>query len=133
MKNSLCRTAALCAVLIMTAALAGCAGTSYEIAESGQWTDGVYSATAEGRNGDFEVTVTIEGGVMVSVEAGENEETEEKGGAAIETLLPEFVSEQTYDVDVVSGATVTSEALINAVGQCLQEASAEALAEGEEG
>ena len=122
-------TAATAAAALGICLLTGCGSSGYEIAESGQWTDGIYTATAEGRNGDFEVIVTIADGVMVSVEAGENEETEDKGGAAIETLLPEFVSEQTYDVDVVSGATITSKALKNAVGQCLEEASEEAMSE----
>lgn len=121
---------ALCMItVLMTEILTGCGGNTYEIAESGLWTDGTYTATAEGRNGDFEVTVTIEDGKMISVEVGDNEETEDKGGVAIEMLLPEFVSEQTYEVDAISGATVTSKALKNAVAQCLEEASQEALAE----
>lgn len=133
MRNFICRAALLCIIVTaMMTALAACGSTSREIAASGQWTDGTYLAVAEGRNGNFEVTVTIEDGVMVSVEVGENEETEEKGGAAIEALLPAFISEQTFDVDTISGATVTSSALKDAVGECLAEASQEALAETDE-
>ena len=116
-------------------ALAGCGSSStssgssesseasYSIAEAGEWTDGVYTETAEGRNGDFEVTVTIEDGSIASVEIGDNDETESKGGVAIAELPEEIVEAQSYDVDAVSGATVTSEAIEDAVARCLEAAS----------
>lgn len=117
---------ALAAVFCL--ALAGCGSegtesTTYDIAEAGTWTDGVYTQTAEGKNGDFEVIVTIEGGNIASVEVGDNDETEDKGGVAIEELPDEIVEAQSYDVDAVSGATVTSEAIEDAVARCLEEAS----------
>ena len=121
-KSRLILAAALCL------ALAGCGSesaesSSYDIAEAGTWTDGVYTQTAEGKNGDFEVTVTIEEGSIASVEIGDNDETEDKGGVAIEELPDEIVEAQSYDVDTVSGATVTSEAIEDAVARCLEEAS----------
>ena len=133
MKPNHLRSVLICLnVLILFAVLTGCsasdtsetaASSSYTIAESGQWTDGTYTATAAGRNGDFEVIVTIEDGALVSVEVGDNDETESRGGVAISTLLPQFVEEQTYDLDAVSGATKTSDALMAAVAECLQAAS----------
>ena len=119
-------------------ALAGCGSSStsnggsessegseagYSIAEAGTWTDGVYTQTAEGKNGSFDVTVTIEDGSIKSVEIGDNDETESKGGVAIEELPDEIVEAQSYDVDAVSGATVTSEAIEDAVARCLEAAS----------
>ena len=117
---------ALAAVFCLALAGCGSEGTesaTYDIAEAGTWTDGVYTQTAEGRNGDFEVIVTIEGGDIASVEIGDNDETEDKGGVAIEELPDEIVEAQSYDVDAVSGATVTSEAIEDAVARCLEEAS----------
>ena len=121
-KSRLILAAALCL------AIAGCGSestesSSYDIAEAGTWTDGVYTQTAEGKNGDFDVTVTIEDGSIASVKIGDNDETEDKGGVAIEELPDEIVEAQSYDVDAVSGATVTSEAIEDAVARCLEEAS----------
>lgn len=97
---------------------------TYEISESGSWKDGVYTETAEGKRGSFEVTVTIINGKMSDITIGENEETPDKGGVAIDTLPDEMLHVQTYDADVVSGATVTSDGIKDAVAQCLEQASA---------
>ena len=125
---SLCIASALCICL-----LAGCgsdgtdsSGSSVDtsgISESGEWTDGTYTETAEGRNGDFEVTVTVSGGVMTEISVGDNSETEDRGGVAISTLPDEMLDAQSWEVDAVSGATVTSEALMDAVASCLVQAS----------
>lgn len=127
-KETIVLLAAVPAVLF-----AGCGSSDEEdsaydassIAESGDWEDGVYTETAEGRNGDFEVTVTIEDGVMAEIAVGSNSETEDKGGVAIEELPDAMIEAQTYEVDAVSGATETSDALMDAVAGCLTQASQE--------
>ena len=96
---------------------------SEQIAEAGSWTDGTYTTTAEGHNGEFEVTVVIENGGMVEISVGANEEDEDVGGEAILQIPSQMLSAQSYNVDVVSGATETSEALIDAVADCLVQAS----------
>ncbi len=69
--------------------LGGC-GTSdteqtkvYKIAEAGTWKDDTYMETANGKNGNFEVTVVVEDGNIASISVGDNEETPDKGGVAI--------------------------------------------------
>lgn len=109
--------------------LAGC-GTSnanqkkaYEIAEAGTWVDGTYTETSKGKNGSFEVEVVIEDGNIVSISVGDNVETPDKGGIAIAQLPEKIVAAQSYDVDSVSGATVTSNGIKDAVARCLEKAS----------
>ncbi len=97
---------------------------TYEIAEAGTWKDGTYTETAKGKKGDFEVTVVIEDGTIASVSIGDNKETPDKGGVAIAQLPDEIVKAQSYDVDAVTGATVTSDGIKNAVARCLEKASA---------
>lgn len=96
---------------------------TYEITESGSWEDGIYTETAEGKQDSFEVTVTITDGEMSNITVGENKETPDKGGVAISTLPDKMLHGQTYDVDVVSGATVTSDGIKGAVARCLERAS----------
>lgn len=106
--------------------IGGC-GTSnekaYEIAEAGTWVDGTYTETAKGKNGSFEITVVIESGNIASISVGNNEETPDKGGVAIAQLPREMVEAQSYDIDGVTGATITSNGIKDAVARCLEEAS----------
>ncbi|NMD38187.1 MAG: flavocytochrome c [Christensenellaceae bacterium] len=89
---------------------------------AGGLTDGTYVKPAKGFASEFEVTVVIEGGNITSITVGENNETVGIGSAAIEKLPGEIVDAQSIGVEVVSGATVTSEAIKAAVGEAIVEA-----------
>lgn len=99
-------------------------GTTEDTAAESLWADGTYTATAAGKISDFEVTVTIENGVITDVSIGENEETENRGAIAVEYIPSKIVKAQSAEVDVITGATVTSEAIMDAVAECLAEAEA---------
>lgn len=109
--------------------LAGCGASgkdekaAYEIGEAGTWTDGTYLESATGKNSNFEVTVVIQDGNIASVTIGDNEETPDRGGVAIAQLPDEIVKAQSYEVDAVSGATITSDGIKDAVARCLEQAS----------
>ena len=96
---------------------------SYNIAEAGSWTDGSYTQTAEGYGDPFDVTVTIEGGNIADVTIGPNTETKDRGSRAVDQLPGAIVDAQTYDVDVVTSATISSNAIKDATARCLQDAS----------
>ena len=83
--------------------------------DTGNYKDGTYTAYGEGMSGRFPVTVTITEGKITGVEIGEHGETQGIGNQIIE--------QQTADIDVVSGATITSNAIKSAVKACLIEAS----------
>ena len=61
-------------------------GGKLEAAAAGGFKDGVYEATGKGIGGKVPLTVTIEGGKIVSVEVGANGETMGIGSKAIEKL-----------------------------------------------
>ncbi|MCD8090506.1 MAG: FMN-binding protein [Clostridiales bacterium] len=115
------------AVILITAvfSLTACGSSEREfnIAEAGSWLDGIYTTTAEGKNGSFDISVKIENGEIAEINAENNDETEDIGKAAIIELSKKMTEEQTCDVDAVSGATVSSEALKKAVARCLELAS----------
>lgn len=94
-------------------------------AAAATYTDGTYEASGSGIGGDVPVTVTISGGVIASVEVGDNAETEGIGSKAIEQL-PELIvaANGTTGVDSVSGASITSAAIFSAVEDCLAQAGA---------
>ncbi|MBR2835302.1 MAG: FAD-binding protein [Coriobacteriales bacterium] len=92
---------------------------------AGGFKDGVYEATGKGIGGKVPLTVTIEGGKIVSVEVGANGETMGIGSKAIEKLPALIVEAQGIEgVDGVSGASVTSKAIFTAMADILEQAQA---------
>lgn len=87
------------------------------------YTSGVYKATAKGNGGEFEVTVNIVAGRITSVEVGPNSETIGLGDKAIERIIEQVIAMNGTDgVDVLTGATVTSNAMLAAIAECLEQA-----------
>lgn len=111
----------IAAVFTLTAC--GSRETTFTTADPGSYKDGSYTETAKGKNADFPVTVLIRDGYIADVTVGENKETPDIGGKAITQLPKSFIEKQTYQVDTVAGATVTSNAIKAAVDKCLEKAS----------
>jgi fumarate reductase flavoprotein subunit len=84
--------------------------------------DGSYTAAGVGKNGDVQVTVVFEYGAIASVTVGDNQETEAIASAAIEAVPERIVKNQSVAVDIVSGATVTCQAILEAVKACIIQA-----------
>ena len=78
---------------------------------------------AQGRNGDFEVTVTIKEGKITKVSVGDNQETEDVGGLALKELAQKITESKTPNVDSITGASISSFALKDAVSRALEKAS----------
>lgn len=83
---------------------------------------GTYTGTAKGMGGDVTVTLTIKDNVITDCTAVGDDETPNIGGVAIEKLPGEIASGNTLNVDMVSGATVTSTAIIDAAKAALESA-----------
>lgn len=78
-----------------------------------------YTGSAMGRNGDVNVSVVYEDGRIVSVTVGENQETPGVGDIAVAEMPGKIVEAQSLTVDVVSGATLTSTAILQATEAAL--------------
>lgn len=81
--------------------------------------DGVFEGSAQGFNAPVKVQVTIEGGRLSKIDVLEHAETRGLGDRAFDVMIPEMIEAQTVEVDLVSGATISSEALIDAVRDAL--------------
>ena len=81
--------------------------------------DGVYEGSANGMGGAVKVAVTVSGGKITAVEVVEHNETAGISDPAIEKMPAKIVDAQSTDVDAVAGATVTSEAIKEAVKAAL--------------
>ena len=97
----------------------------------GAYKTGSYTATADGFGGPVEVTVEIgSNGGITDVTIKGDKETPDIGGAAIPVLKQAILTNQTADVDGVSGATFTSDAVRTAAGAALAQAGGEEVAAG---
>ena len=93
-------------------------------APAGKYAAGSYTATATGM-GELTVTVTIgDGDVITEVTVDGPGETAGIGTNAIEQLPGAIVEAQSAEVDTVSGATITSNAILTAASDCLAQAEA---------
>ena len=88
-------------------------------------TAGTYRAAAHGHHSDVVVDVTVTENAIVSVTVVEEGETYNIGEAAFGVIPAAIVEHQSIGVDMVAGATYTSQAIVNAVADALRQAGGE--------
>ena len=106
----------LLAVLVLALVLAACGGAA-------KYTAGTYTQTVKGHNGDMTVEVVLSEKKIESVTIVSHVESAGISDPALERVPAAIVEKQTTEVDTVSGATVSSKAVIAAVEAALAEAA----------
>ncbi len=110
--------------IVLTFALIGCnkekvvgpdAPKDVEITDTAETLTGV----GEGFNGDVVVEVIRDGDTILDVKVIENEETPEIAGEALKDIPNRIVEANSTEVDAISGATITSKAIMYAVNNAL--------------
>lgn len=91
----------------------------------GLFKPGTYTGEGEGIGGKVKVSVTVDENSIKEVKIIENAETKGIADAALERIPAAIVEGQTLAVDTVTGATVTSQAILAAVEAALKEAGAD--------
>lgn len=87
------------------------------------YTDGIYEGTSDaGMHPGLKVSVEVKDGKIVAVEVIAHEETEGISDPAISGVPDAIVAASSPNVDVVSGATYTSTAIIEATALALENA-----------
>lgn len=86
------------------------------------FTAGTYTGTAKGYNGAVEVTVTFSDTAVTEAVVGANLETDHVGTVAFEPVIADILAANGTGVDVVSGATFSSNAVRNAVNDAAEQA-----------
>ena len=85
--------------------------------------EGKFQSEAEGYGGKITLKVIIEDNKISDIEIIDHDETESIAEPAFEELKEAVITSQSTDIDIVSGATDTSEAFIEAVEKALQQAN----------
>jgi len=78
-----------------------------------------YLGEADGFGGKVKVKVTMDGDKIANIEVLSHSETAGISDKAFNEVIPAIVNGNTTEVDIASGATFTSNALINAVNDAL--------------
>lgn len=86
------------------------------------YNEGTYTASAVGKNGPIDVEVVFSADKIESVTVNSQSETEGISDGALEIIPEKIVSEQSLAVDVVSGASLSSKAVLTAVEDCVVQA-----------
>ncbi|QCR08964.1 FMN-binding protein [Brenneria rubrifaciens] len=85
--------------------------------------DGTYTGKGQGKEGEIEVSVSIKDGQIVNAEVVKHEDTEALMMGVVDNVVPELIEKQDInDVDAVTGATMSSDGVINAIKQALEQA-----------
>ncbi len=110
-------------ILICTLILfgAGCSNKS----TGNIYKDSSHIQTVTGYGGEFKIKVVLKEDKIEEIEILEHNETKGVGTLAFEYVVEQILDKQTTEVDGVSGATLTSNAIKEAVNKSLEEAKIE--------
>jgi RnfABCDGE-type electron transport complex G subunit len=97
-------------------------GVESEVIDIAAVPDGTYQGSAPGLGGELTVEVEVSGGVIISIEVIEHNETPTYFIEAYPLIPEQIIAEQHFDVDTQTGATISAVAIIEAVQNALREA-----------
>ncbi len=111
--------AILCASLLLSTV--GCSKNSNSVTES--YVAGTYVGISEkGKNGNVTVEVKFSDAKIEKVNVTEHNETKGLSDSAIERIPSEVVEYQSLNIDSITGATITCNAILEAVEDCVKQA-----------
>lgn len=108
-------------------------GSAGAAADAGSWQDGMWTGTAQGYGGDVTVSVTIANKKITAIEVVSASGETPSFFSRAKAIIPKIIEAQNPDVDVVSGATYSSNGIINAVKNALTKASGGTVTETSNG
>lgn len=91
-------------------------------ANKADYTDGVYTGSANGFGGVIEVEAEIKDGVIETLTIVSAEHEDKAYLDAARKVIDDIVEQQTADVDTVSGATFSSSGIRDAAAKALEKA-----------
>ena len=106
--------------LILCVSLVGCTNGNDDTKIG--YKAGTYESSAKGMNGDVEVEVVVSDEKIESVTILSHNETPNVSDLALKQIPAKIVEFQGLGIDVISGATLTSDAVLLATEQALIEA-----------
>ncbi len=115
-----------CALAVSVTACGSTSSSSNQETTAMSYTPGTYTVTTPGMKGDMTVDVTFSEDAITDIKVVDQHETYGIGygmeTTPIEVIPAQIIENQSLDVDMVTGATLTSTFLKNAVSQAVEQA-----------
>lgn len=89
-------------------------------ASSGAYKDGTYEGEAQGYGGPVKVSVVVSGGAITSIGVLDHSGEDAAYWSMAEALIPKIIEAQSTGVDTVTGATFSSNGILNGVDKALE-------------
>jgi len=109
-------------VLAMVLCMAAYGAAPAQATQAGTYTPGTYTGVGAGKNGDITVEVTFSADKIERITVVSHSETPSLSDAAIANIPTQIVEAQSLGVDAVSGATYTSNGIVDAVADAVKQA-----------
>ncbi len=120
---------ALAVAVMATGCTAGTSSSETQQPEAaGAYKAGTYTAVAKGNNGDVTIDVTLTADKIENIKIVKHTETPGLGDNALVKVSEEIISTQSLAVDMVTGATYSSKAMVDAVADAVTQAGGDAEA-----
>ena len=109
-------------VLAMVLCMAAYGAAPVQAENANLFTPGTYTGVGAGKNGDITVEVTFSAEKIERITVVSHSETPSLSDAAIANIPMQIVESQSLGVDAVSGATYTSNGIVDAVADAVKQA-----------
>lgn len=109
-------------VLAMVLCMAAYGAAPVQAENANLFTPGTYTGVGAGKNGDITVEVTFSADKIERITVVSHSETPSLSDAAIANIPTQIVESQSLGVDAVSGATYTSNGIVEAVADAVKQA-----------
>ena len=119
MLDKICKTGT---ALLLVVGMIGCAPQK-ESTITHTVNDGSYTGIGTGYNGYITVSVSFRNGILTNVIVTDEQETDAVSDAPLNKIPEYVINEQSLNVDVSTGATQTSKAVIEAIGNAITAAN----------
>ncbi len=119
------KTISIIMAISMMISLAACGNKAAAPEVKGKFTAGTYDEVGTGKYGDVAVSTTFTADRIEKIVVGKHSETQGFFEAPVEKIPAAIVESQSLAVDVVTGATMTSNAILEAVEKAAVKAGAD--------
>ena len=94
----------------------------FSAAAETQYVPGTYEVVTRGMDGKIYFEIEFSEDAIVDIRVTKHHETEGLGDVALEKVIPAILEAQSIEVDGKSGATITSNAIKEAVSKAIEQA-----------
>lgn len=127
-RRTFVKAASIAGVSAAIFGLSGCAPkTSTALSSTGAFVPGTYTAAGQGKFGPVTIEATFSKTALESIALGQHEETKFISDRALTDIPQAIIEHQSLAIDTITGATLSSMAVINAVRDCTKQAGASDL------